>query len=141
MKPEDLQGAWEGFYTYSDDYPKEYQFIKEYFTLELSVKGEILEGTIIDSLVDQYFDQPATVRGFLENNVLTLIKQYPHWMETGENGKIILDPTKPSHEIHMVGTLTTSWFSRRYFVEGSWDISGSFRDEGGTARYCTSEGD
>lgn len=141
MKLDKLTGTWEGFYTYSDDYQEELQFTKEHFVLELKVNGEVLEGTIVDSYIDKYFKEPATVWGYLDHSVLTLIKKYPHAFELGENGEIFLDPSKPSHEIHMAGTLTSSWFSKRYFVEGSWDISGSFIDEEGNSRYYTWEGE
>lgn len=81
------------------------------------------------------------MKGFLDDKTLTLIKRYPHYFEANDNGEIILYPGKPCHEIHFVGNLISSWFSRRYFVEGRWDISGSFLDSNGDARYYTGEGD
>lgn len=140
MKLEDIEGRWEGFYTYGEDYPVALQTIKEEFSMELKVMGEILKGTIIDSYVRKYFENPATVEGFLDGKVLTLIKRYPHFFETDENGEMIFDPAKPSHEIHYVGTITSSWFSTRYHVQGDWDISGSHRDENGNALYYSSDG-
>lgn len=141
MKIEDLAGTWKGCYTYRDGYIEEFLSVKEHFTLELNVAGEILEGTVIDSYIEKYFDKPATVRGYLEGRDLIMIKIYPHYFGTDENGLVFLDPKRPSHEIHYVGRITTSWFSSRYFVEGNWDISESFRDADGNTLYYTGEGD
>lgn len=136
-----IEGAWEGFFTYGPDYPIEYQSIKEVFTMELSVVDGIIKGACVDSFIKKYFDEPAKVEGTLIDGVLSLIKKYPYFLGVDEYEQTYVDKALPSHEVHYRGQMKRKLFSSEYFVEGQWDISGSFLDEEGTARYYTDEGD
>lgn len=55
MNLQNLEGTWDGFYTYAEGYSKEYQFIKEYFALELHVNGEILEEQLQTPILKNIF--------------------------------------------------------------------------------------
>ncbi len=136
-----LPGKWEGFYTYGPDYPVALQTIREYFTVELRVQDGIISGELTDSYVQQYFSEPAIVEGTLIDQTISLVKRYPHFLGIDENDQIFVDSTQPSHEIHFIGQLKRKWFSRDYFIEGKWDISGSFIDESGNAGYYSCDGE
>lgn len=140
MNAKELVGTWEGFSTYGTDYPKEYQTIKEPFTLTLTIKDDILSGKIVDSFVEKFFDEPATVEGTCIGGSLSLIKRYPCFLGLDENDKAFIDKSLASDEIHFVGTVKEIPLSDEILVEGTWDISGSFRDDEGRAIYYTHEG-
>jgi len=141
MSLEYLEGTWEGFYTYGPDYPEHFQSIKEDFTLKLTVKEGVIHGTFVDSYTKKYFDEPATVEGTLTDQTLSLVKRYPYFLGMNENDEVFVDKSMPSHEIHFIGRVKRKLFSNDFFVEGTWDISGSFRDAHGNARYYTDDGE
>lgn len=141
MSLEYITGTWEGFYTYGPDYPEQFQSIKENFILKLTVNDGVIRGTLVDSYTEKYFGQPATVEGTLTNQDLSLIKRYPYFLGMDENNQIFTDQSLPSHEIHFIGQLKQKLFSNDFFVEGTWDISGSFLDEYGNAIYYTDDGE
>lgn len=141
MDIEDINGTWKGFFTYGPDYPPEYQPIKEEFTLKLSVDNGIIFGSCVDTFTDKYFDEPATVEGTLVDGVLSLIKKYPYFLGTDENEVVFVDRTRPSHDVHYLGRLKRKLFSESYFVEGTWNISGSYLNENGEALYYEQDGD
>lgn len=141
MSLEYLEGTWKGFYTYGPEYSEQYRTLKEEFIFELTVKDGIITGTCVDSYTKKYFDQPASIEGVLIDKNVSLIKKYPCFLGIDENDKTLIDESTPSHEIHYSGLLKRKLFSNQYFVEGTWDMSGSFRDEQGNARYYTQDGD
>ena len=141
MSLEDLAGTWEGFYTYGPDYPEQYQTVKERFVLALTVNEGIITGTCVDTFTQKYFSEPATVEGTLVDQSVSLVKKYPYFLGVDENEEVFVDKSKPSHDIHYIGLLKRKLFSNHFFVEGTWDMSGSFRDEHGNAQYYTQEGE
>ena len=135
-----LKGRWEGSFTYGDGYPQEYFSIREPFMFEISVDGNILKGICVDNYTKKYFHQPATIEGSFIDGVISLIKKYPYFLGTDEDENIFVDVTMPAHEIHYVGQMRKNLFSKEYFFEGAWDMSGSFLDDNGSANYYTMEG-
>lgn len=141
MNLEYLEGTWKGFYTYGPEYSVQYQTMKVEFVFELTSKGGIIMGTCVDSFTKEFFEQPAIVEGVLIDKDISLIKKYPCFLGIDENDKTFIDWSAPSAEIHYSGLLRRKMLSNEYFVVGTWDISGSFRDEQGDARYYTNDGD
>ena len=136
-----LEGAWEGFYTYGPDYPPDFQTKREKFVMNLRIGNEIVFGTCTDTYTEKYFGEPAIVEGTFDGRFISLVKKYPGFLGIDENGNNITDKSMPSDEIHYVGQLKRWLFSADVFIEGTWDISGSFVDENGDARYYTAEGE
>jgi hypothetical protein len=136
-----LAGNWEGFYTYGPGYPVNYQTRKEKFTLTLTVHDGIVRGELVDSYIKEYFTEPATVEGTLQDQVLSLVKRYPYFLGMDENEQVFVDQSEPSHEIHYIGRLKRKLFSRKILIEGTWDISGSFLDKQGNAFYYSVDGE
>ena len=141
MKPEYLAGTWKGFYTYGPEYPAQYQTRKESFVLELTITDGIIFGTCVDGFTQKYFHKPATMEGTLTDRSISLIKKYPCFLGVDEHDEVFIDESKPSHDIHYIGTIKRRFFSFKYFCEGIWDMSGSFQDEYGNAQYYTQEGE
>lgn len=140
MNAKALVGTWEGYFTYGTDYPKEYQTRKEHFTLTLTIEDDILRGHFVDYFVEKFFDEPASVEGTYSGGILSLIKKYPCFLGLDENDNVYIDKSQPSDETHYVGTVTENPLSTEMWVEGSWDISGSFRDAEGKAVYYSHDG-
>lgn len=108
---------WTGEYTYVEGYPEELKGKSVVFKLIISnTEGEII-GTCTDDEADKVFTEPATIKGFIDNNIISFIKKYPYHWETDEDGNSIVFENTPSVEIHYYGNFQNGRFS------GDWDMS------------------
>jgi hypothetical protein len=141
MPIDTIAGKWEGHYKYGTAYSLKYQATQATFTVEMSIDEDgIVKGTCIDDIIKKLSLSPASIEGLFENDTITFIKNYPCAIIIDEHDNTVALHDKPSHTIHYRGNLKRKMFSKKYFLEGVWDISGSFIDENGNAQYYTFEG-
>jgi len=114
MNYENLSGTWVGQYTFGDGYPKSYKGKSVLFSVEMTIDDGELTGNCFDN--DHPFDEPATLEGSVENDLISFVKRYPHAFVVDDDGKTILMPDEPSHEVYYNGELIGGMF------RGSWAI-------------------
>ncbi|HLK29834.1 MAG TPA: hypothetical protein VKT28_14745 [Puia sp.] len=135
-----IEGKWAGSFTYGHGYPLKQIGSSVPFTIDLKYKDGLIKGICIDDLVEELMLKPATIEGSFENRSILFIKRYSCNITRDINNKLIAEHNEPAVGIQYVGKLRRKFFSRKYFFKGEWDISGSFLDETGIARYYTAVG-
>ncbi len=109
-----LNGKWLG--TYSIDTELE-QDVKEFrFELNLRVEDDDISGEINDISEKDQSPGIAKITGFIDDNEISFIKQYPALFLRNEDGEIIIDKTKEHPEIHYHGVISEN------SMEGEWDM-------------------
>jgi hypothetical protein len=136
-----IAGKWEGHYKYGTAYSLKKQAEPVPFTLEITINEDgIIKGICTDDIIKKLSLAPATIEGIFENDTILFIKTYPCLIIIDEHDNTVAIHDKPSAGIQYKGNLIRRLFSKKYFLKGIWDISGSFIDESGNARYYTFEG-
>lgn len=127
MSDKALSGKWTGEFMYGNLYPAELRGKAVTFELDITVENGQFSGFATDEETDAHFNRPATVSGFIEDNLISFIKKYPHYYETNPNDpeKMIFYPEVASHEIHYEGRYVNGVFT------GDWEIISSYKDEWG----------
>lgn len=136
----DVNGLWEGYFTYGPGYPPSYKNKKVTFTIELTETKGLITGKCIDEFVKTHFTEAAKIEGAFENNQITFLKTYPSYLYIDENDKPAVDKSKPSTSILYTGILKKRIFTRVYYFKGNWEISGSYLDQDKIAHYYAVEG-
>ena len=116
---------WIGSYVYGDAYPEAMKGSSIPFVIEWTINDGILTGTCVDDETKDYYTQPATIQGFIDNGVISFIKKYPCYCSTDDEGNITLDENRPAAEIHYSGMAVENHY------EGEWEINMTFVDEYG----------
>jgi hypothetical protein len=113
-----ITGTWAGYYYYGADYGEELHEEKVKFMLFLSQKNFKFEGTSVDYEGEISNFEKADIKGFIQNDFISFIKQYPVAILLDDDNNLITDQSKPSPEIHYTGhyNQTTKIFS------GKWEM-------------------
>lgn len=109
---------WKGFFSYEDGYSsltslKEVKFLINIFIDDFSFKG-VAE----DEESKEYFDKPATVKGFFENDFISFVMKYPHLYFLDENNKIVVDKQSKHPDVNYYGVFDRE--SKSY--KGEWEM-------------------
>lgn len=119
MKPIYSKQNWEGTFTYTEGYNALMQYIEVDFKLEIVITNNSFVGTSMDSESKHLFDNPATVKGFIENKTISFIMKYPCSYYKNENGDIIKDESLEHPDIHYLGYLSDD----KKQVSGNWEMT------------------
>ncbi len=111
--------TWKGFFTYQDGYELIDQYIEVAFTMELTFNDNSFTGISTDSESENVFDKPATVKGFIDENKISFVKNYPCSYYKDENGKIILDRDSKHPDIHYLGFFDKD----KKNISGTWEMT------------------
>lgn len=122
MTDKDLTGRWTGEYIYGDVYKTPIKGTRVAFEIELTATGGTLKGSCVDDEFKTHFKDPATIEGTVKENTIHFIKRYPCLFSIDEDGRIILFPKLPSHEIHYSGFFENGRFS------GNWKVTNPYAD-------------
>lgn len=109
---------WKGTFTYKDGYEEAYQYITVDFQMDLIFTNDSFVGTSIDSESQHIFDKPAEVLGFIDDEKISFILNYPCYYYRDENGLIVLDKDFNHPEIHYLGF----WEEDKKNVSGIWEM-------------------
>ena len=100
IKP--ISGKWQGLYTLGKEYEKN-EGQSTNFILEL-IEGDedTFTGICIED-VSEFFDEPITVEGFIEDNFISFTKKYPCLYLKDENNNFKIDPRYEHGDIYYSG--------------------------------------
>lgn len=118
MKIVDNKQTWKGFFTYLEGYEIIDAYIKVDFQMDLTFDGNSFTGTSIDSESENIFVEPILVRGFIENNIISFVKNYPCYYYKDEDGNIKLDKDFSHPDIDYLGHYDQS--ENKY--SGTWEM-------------------
>ena len=107
------------------------------FTMRLYYDGGIIRGEAMDEEAEEFFAKPAQIEGTFENGVLEFYHTYrmDALIRTNFNPHNYSD-----NSIQYKGNLKKKIFSRVYYFEGTWEISGSYLEENGNPYYYSGGG-
>ena len=134
-----IEGRWEGYFQYGKLYGK-LAGTKVPFTMDIKNEDGYIRGICTDQYIEENSLDPATIEGSAEDYLITFIKKYPAKLEFDENYQSKIYRNQESYEIMYVGNLQKRFFSNKYFLKGTWEISTSFLDDNGNTIYFTCEG-
>lgn len=110
---------WKGYFTYQDGYEPIDQYIEVPFSLKLTFNGTSFTGESTDAESETVFNKPATVKGFIEDNTISFVLNYPCAYFKDEDGKIFLDKKVKHPEIRYFGILNED--NKGY--TGMWEMT------------------
>lgn len=119
MKLTENKQIWEGYFTYEDGYEVIDQYIDVKFRMELIFNDNSFFGTTTDSESEDFFDKPINVKGFILDNKISLVVNYPYLYYKNEDGKIIIDKKSKHPEIRYFGIYDE--ITKKYF--GTWEMT------------------
>jgi len=135
------QGQWEGHFTYGEGYTAAFQEKKVRFALDIQVEDGVLTGYSTDSRTQGLFKEPAKIEGRVDGDSIAFIKRYPCLVTSDQDGNSILVPEQPSLDIIYAGKLHKSFLFNRYYLKGSWKITGSIPNRRGQMVQYVYRGD
>lgn len=119
MKVIRLTQNWKGFFTYLDGYDGLDQYKDVDFSMELELNDKSFIGLSTDVESKDFFDKPATVKGFFDDEKISFVLKYPCAYYKNENGEIILDRNSEHPDIHYLGFFSDD----KKFVSGNWEMT------------------
>ncbi|MES2285622.1 MAG: hypothetical protein V4547_08035 [Bacteroidota bacterium] len=112
-----LNGNWKGIIIYGPEY-RNLENKELYFSLEIKQEEETFTGTAIDTSGIGTNPDIAEVRGFIEANEISFVKQYKSTLWFDENYSVIIEKDKLGPEINYWGTFDPLTGT----MEGNWEI-------------------
>jgi hypothetical protein len=135
MNPSDLSGAWQGTITYGEAYPENIRGKEIPFTLHLRMSEGDIEGQWEDEETLRIFGKPASIEGFLDEAMLSMVKRYPCFFSYTEDGTVYKDESRYSHEVMYNGDYNPDDGS----FSGFWEIVAVVEESyKGTTEYLLS---
>lgn len=119
MKIIHLRQHWKGFFTYLEGYETLDQYREVEFEMEITLTENSFVGIATDSESKDAFQEPAKVKGFIDNEKISFVMKYPCAYFKDERGKIILDKSSQHPEIHYLGFIDDDNVS----VSGHWEMT------------------
>ena len=103
MKIVDNEQIWKGFFSYLEGYEVIDSYIKVPFKMNLTFNGDSFVGTTIDSESENIFTEPIMVKGFIDNDKISYIVNYPYNYYKDENVKILVEKNLSHPNIEYLG--------------------------------------
>ena len=113
-----LTGVWYGEHTIEDEHRPELQGKKLKFRLTLEENDGDISGECIDIEGTGVVDVPASVSGFIDEDVISLVKLYPAFYYLNARGEIEKIEDREPPEINYSG----SYNAEIDMVEGDWHV-------------------
>ena len=117
-----ISGKWKGSYTFVSEEGTEGR-TKSFEMTIIEEEDDEITGEILDTTENNQNPKTAKVTGFIMEETLSFVKQYPYLFFYNEKGELQIDKSKPHPEIHYHGEFTENEIS------GEWDM------EIGTAQF------
>ena len=118
MRIVDNKQTWKGFFTYLQGYEIIDTYIKVSFHLNLTFTGNSFTGTSTDSESANIFVEPIIVKGFIENDIISFVINYPHHYYKDEDGNIKMNKDLQHPNIEYLGFYDQS--EKKY--SGTWEM-------------------
>lgn len=110
--------TWKGFFTYLHGYEIIDTYIKVAFQMDLTFNDNSFTGTSTDSESENIFIEPILVKGFIENDIISFVINYPHHYYKDEDGNIKLDKDSQHPNIEYLGYYDEH--EKKY--SGTWEM-------------------
>ncbi|HYG15944.1 MAG TPA: hypothetical protein VEC12_09345 [Bacteroidia bacterium] len=114
----EITGTWKGYFEFGEGYDEGIAGKKGYFIATLTEKNGVIEGTSQDTEGEGVVGEPATVKGFIEGDMISFVKTYPCKYFYDEDGNLIKDAEAGPHEVTYVGYFNSGTLS----FTGNWEI-------------------
>nr|WP_321228642.1 hypothetical protein [uncultured Psychroserpens sp.] len=119
MKTVHLKQHWKGYFTYLEGYETIEQYKQVEFTMEITLTDNSFIGTSTDAESRHAFDEPATVKGFIDDEKISFVMKYPCSYYKDDFRKIQLDKSSQHPDIHYLGFFDND----KKTVSGNWEIT------------------
>jgi hypothetical protein len=119
MKTVHSKQNWKGFFSYLEGYDTAEQYLEVEFSMEIMFEEESFTGTFTSSESKHVFNEPAKVKGFVEDDKISFILKYPFSFFKDENGNFNTDKATEHPEIHYLGFFNED----KSMVEGNWEMA------------------
>lgn len=103
MKIVDNEQIWKGSFSYLEGYDAIDSYIQVSFKMNLTFEGDSFMGTTIDSESENIITEPILVKGFIDNDKISFVVNYPYYYYKDENDKILVDKTMDHPDIEYLG--------------------------------------
>jgi hypothetical protein len=132
MELTDLTGTWHGTITFGEAYPESYREKIIPFVLTISMNDGDIEGTWEDDETLKIFGVPASMEGFLDGEMISMVKRFPYFFAYAEDGTVVKDEGRYSHEVMYNGDYNAEDGS----FSGPWEIVAAVEESyKGTTEY------
>lgn len=118
MRIVDDKQTWKGFFTYLHTYDLFDTYIEVAFRMDLTFNGNSFIGTSIDSESENIFMESIMVKGFIDNDIISFVKNYPYYYYKDEDGNIIVDKDLEHPNIEYLGFYDQT--EKKY--SGTWEM-------------------
>lgn len=103
MRIIDNEQIWRGSFSYLEGYDVMDSYITVSFKMNLTFDGNSFTGTTVDSESENIITDPILVKGFIENDKISFIVNYPYYYYKDENDKILVDKNLSHPNIEYLG--------------------------------------
>ena len=110
--------VWKGTFTYNEGYDEIDQYKTVNFKMEIVFNDRSFIGTSTDSESENLFNEPAKVKGFIDDEKISFTLNYPCCYYKDDDGKIVIDEENKHPEIHYLGF----WEEDKNGVSGTWEM-------------------
>ncbi|MHC0446152.1 hypothetical protein ACWA1F_12130 [Flavobacterium sp. 3-218] len=118
MKIVDNEQTWKGSFSYLEGYDVIDSYINVSFKMNLIFDGDSFVGTTIDSESENIITEPILVKGFIENDQISFVVNYPYHYYKDENDKILIDKNLSHPNIEYLGFYDQ--VEKKFF--GTWEM-------------------
>ena len=110
-----ISGKWKGTYIYVSEDGTEGKS-KSFDMILREEEDDEFTGEIVDTSENSQNTEVAKVNGFIMEDTLSFVKQYPYLFFYNEKGELQIDKSKPHPEIHYHGEI------KENEMAGEWDM-------------------
>ncbi|MDP5200891.1 hypothetical protein [Flavobacterium sp. DG2-3] len=118
MKIVDNEQTWKGSFSYLEGYDIIDSYINVSFKMNLTFDGDSFVGTTIDSESENIITEPILVKGFIENDQISFVVNYPYHYYKDENDEILVDKNLSHPNIEYLGFYDQA--EKKFF--GTWEM-------------------
>lgn len=123
-----ISGTWQGELTYGEEFPEEIKNKKKSFRMELKeIDGEENDGEFSGTYYETegfgIIPEPAGISGFIEDDIISIVKQFSALYLVNERGEVKSIPDKIPPEVNYSGFYNEETQS----FEGDWSMVIEFK--------------
>jgi hypothetical protein len=112
-----INGHWEGKIIYGAEYDK-LEHKELYFSMDIIQDLDAFTGIALDKEGIGVNPDKATIKGFIDGNEISFVKQYESTAWFDENDLVVIEKNKLSPEINYFATFDPL----TNVIEGHWDV-------------------
>ena len=113
-----ISGVWHGELTFGEEYGPDLQNKTKNFRLVIEEKDGDVTGECVDTGGTGMIPEPASINGFVEEDMISFIKLYPAFYIIDQKGEIMMIPEKEPPEFNFSGYYNTE----NDIFEGDWHV-------------------